>query len=67
METEVIDAAKKLVKLYPDTEAVVFECSDLPPFSKVVQETIGLPVFDFITMIRWVYSVVVQRKYQGFM
>jgi aspartate/glutamate racemase len=67
MEAEVVDAAKKLIKLYPDTEAVVFECSDLPPFSKVVQDTIGLPVFDFITMICWVYSAVVQRKYHGFM
>jgi aspartate/glutamate racemase len=67
METEVLDAAKKLLRQYPDTEAIVFECSDLPPFSKSVQEFTGLPVFDFITMINWVYTAVVQRKYHGFM
>jgi aspartate/glutamate racemase len=67
MELEVLDAAKKLIQLYPDTEAIIFECSDLPPFSKSVQDLTGLPVFDFITMINWVYTAVVQRKYYGFM
>jgi hypothetical protein len=67
MEAEVVDAAKKLLRLYPDTEAFVFECSDLPPFSKAVQDVTGLPVFDFITMTRWVYAAVVQKRYCGFM
>jgi aspartate/glutamate racemase len=67
MESEVLDAVKKLLQKYPDTEALVFECSDLPPFSKAVQDLTGLPVFDFITMINWVYTAVVQRKYHGFM
>jgi len=67
METEVLDAAKKLLQKYSDIEAIVFECSDLPPFSKKVQDLTGLPVFDFITMINWVYTAVVQKKYAGFM
>jgi aspartate/glutamate racemase len=67
IETEVLDAAKKLLQKYSDIEAIVFECSDLPPFSKNVQDLTGLPVFDFITMINWVYTTVVQRKYHGFM
>lgn len=67
MEKEVLDAAKKILQKYPDIEAFVFECSDLPPFSKSVQDLTGLPVFDFITMINWVYTAVVQRKYNGFM
>jgi len=67
METEVLDAAKKLLQKYSDIEAIVFECSDLPPFSKAVQDVTGLPVFDFITMINWVYTAVVQKKYYGFM
>ncbi len=67
MEAEVLDAARKLLRLYPDTEAFVFECSDLPPFSRAVQDATGLPVFDFITMIRWVHTAVVQKRYAGFM
>lgn len=67
MEIEVLDAAKKILQIYPDIEAFVFECSDLPPFSKSVQDLTGLPVFDFITMINWVYTAVVQKQYNGFM
>jgi len=67
MEKEVLDAAKKILQKYPDIEAFIFECSDLPPFSKSVQDLTGLPVFDFITMINWVYTVVVQKRYHGFM
>jgi len=26
-----------------------------------------LPVFDFITMIKWIHSAVVQQPYHGFM
>jgi len=67
MEIEVLDAVKKILQIYPDIEAFVFECSDLPPFSKSVQDLTGLPVFDFITMINWVYTAVVQKQYHGFM
>ena len=66
MRSEVVDAAKKLLRLYPDTEAFVFECSDMPPFSAAVQTAVGLPVFDFITMIRYAHSAVAQRSYNGF-
>jgi len=42
------------------------ECSDLPPFSKAVQEAFDLPVFDYISLINWVYHAVVQHSYSGF-
>jgi len=32
-----------------------------------VQEAVYLPVFDFITMINYVYSAVVKKEFQGFM
>jgi hypothetical protein len=32
-----------------------------------VREATGLPVFDYLTMIDFVYSAVVKRNFQGFM
>jgi hypothetical protein len=32
-----------------------------------VQEETGLPVFDYNTMINFVYSAVVRRRFDGFM
>jgi aspartate/glutamate racemase len=67
VEAEVIDVAKRLVAKHPDIGALIFECSDLPPFAKAVQTKINLPVFDFISLINMVYSAVVKKSYSGFM
>jgi Asp/Glu/hydantoin racemase len=65
IEREVIDGARRLVAEHPDVGAILLECSDMPPFAWAVQHAVGLPVFDFITMINWIYHGVVQRPYEG--
>lgn len=67
METEVVEVAEKLVTENPDIGALVFECSDLPPFAQAVQEAVDLPIFDFITLINMVYMAVVKKRFEGFM
>jgi hypothetical protein len=46
--------------------AVLLECSDLPPYSAAIQAAVGLPVFDFTTLIRFLHSAVAQQPYGGF-
>jgi aspartate/glutamate racemase len=67
VEFEVADVAQRLVNQHPDIGAIVFECSDLPPFAAAVQETVNLPIFDFITLINMVYMAAVKKRYDGFM
>lgn len=66
VEAEVVDAAVQLTEANPEVRALLLECSDMPPYARSVQEAIGLPVWDFVTMIRWVHSGVVKRRYEGF-
>jgi hypothetical protein len=35
----------------------------VPPYSEAVQNATGLPVYDFITMIDYVYTTIVKRRY----
>ena len=65
-EAEVVNQAQRLVEENPNIGAILLECSDLPPFARSVQRAVKLPVFDFISMINWVYHGMVQRAYQGF-
>jgi aspartate/glutamate racemase len=65
IENEIVTVAKDLAKNNPETGAIVIECTDLPPFSAVVQEALDLPVFDINTLINYVYNAVVQKKYAG--
>lgn len=46
--------------------AILLECSDLPPYARMIQGITGLPVFDFNTMIDMVYHSVVQKTYLGY-
>ena len=66
MEQELVDRARQLVTEHPDVGAILLECSDMPPFAWAIQREVGLPVFDFITMINWIYQGVLQRPYEGF-
>jgi hypothetical protein len=36
----------------------------MPPYSEAVQQATGLPVYDFLTMIDFVYSAV-EKKHFG--
>ena len=65
IEKEVVMTAKDMVKKEGDIGAILLECSVLPPYSKAVQQATHLPVFDYITMINYVYSSIVQKKYSG--
>lgn len=55
-----------LKKDNPDIGAILLECSDLPPYACTIQQATGLPVFDFITLIKWAYAAVVQKPYYGY-
>jgi hypothetical protein len=66
VEGEVVDSALQLVHENPQVGALLLECSDMPPFASAVQRAVHLPVFDFITMIRWIQNAMVQRPYGGY-
>lgn len=63
---EVVNAAKELVRDNPNIGAILLECSDLPPYAADIQRAVGLPVYDFITMIRWAHMATAQKPYHGF-
>ncbi len=67
MERELVNMARQLVSDNPDIGALLLECANLPPFAWSIQKAVNLPVFDFITMINWLYEAVVKRPFAGFM
>jgi hypothetical protein len=66
VEEEVVEVARALVEEDQKTRAILFECTDLPPYAAAVQEAVGLPVFDFTTMINYVFSALVRNRFEGF-
>jgi len=67
VEREVVEAAMELTKDDPKVKAIILECSLLPPYGSAVQKAVNMPVFDYVTMINYVYSALVKRPFQGSM
>ena len=67
LEAEVTDLARRMVRENPPLCSILLECSILPPYSKAVYDAVGLPVFDYHTMIDYLHSAVVKTGYKGFM
>ena len=67
VETEVVEVATELITKNPDIGAILLECSCLPPYAPAVHASLGLPVFDFVSMINYVYSSLAKSPYKGTM
>ena len=67
IETEVVAVAESLIEKNPSVRALLIECTDLPPYAAAVQEATGLPVFDYSTLINYVFSAVVRTRFEGYM
>ncbi len=65
IEKEILEVCDLMLKEHPDVAAIELECSDLPPFAAAVHAHTGLPVFDFITMIRHMESALNPTCYVG--
>jgi len=63
LRDEVVETAQQMVARYPNVRSILLECSELPPYSKAVQDATNLPVFDFVTLIFCVHSAMSQRNY----
>lgn len=48
---EVLGVARKCLEDHPDVGAIVLECTDLPPYAPMLREELGIPVFDFNSMM----------------
>lgn len=53
---EVVGVAMDALREHPHIGAFVLECTDLPPFAEEIRAKSRLPVFDFITLVQYVYS-----------
>jgi hypothetical protein len=59
--------ARRLVEQYPEIGAFVLECTNMPPYSHDIQRVTGRPVFDIVSLVKWVHGSLTQTPYQGWM
>lgn len=63
LEQEVLASARQLLTADSRIAALVFECTNLPPFAAAVRRAFRLPVFDIVTMGTWFYQGLIERRF----
>ena len=41
-----------LLRMYPAVDAIVLECTNLPPYKAALQAALNVPVFDVLDLLR---------------
>jgi hypothetical protein len=62
VEREVVAAGRDLVARHPAIDAVVLECTNLPPYKKALESALGLPVFDVLDLLNGFYAGLSARR-----
>lgn len=55
-EADMVEAATAFVAAHPDLGAILFECTNMPPYKRAVAEATGLPVFSIETYLTWLVA-----------
>jgi len=64
VEQEIVAVAKQMVREH-DIGAILLECTELSPHASAVQDAARLPVWDYTTLTKWIYSGTVRRPFVG--
>ncbi|QGZ66171.1 aspartate/glutamate racemase family protein [Paraburkholderia acidisoli] len=60
---DLLVCAERLLSAHPETGAIVSECSNFAPYSALISERFGVPVFDIVTMIEWFRAGLQPRRF----
>ena len=55
LRSEVLEAAGRIVAADASIGALVLECTNLAPYARDIARLTGLPVFDAVTLVHWLY------------
>ena len=58
-----ISQAQAMVREHPEVGAIIFECTNMPPYAGAVSQALGLPVYDILTLANYVMSGVFRSAY----
>jgi len=60
---DLLEAGHKLVKDFPDTGAIVLECTNMVPYAVDLREALGLPIYSIYSFVTWFQSGLLPRVF----
>lgn len=65
VEQEITDVARQMIAENDDIGSILLECTELSPAAAAVQNAVRMPVWDYTTLTKWIYSGCVRRPFYG--
>ena len=63
-EADVLEAGDALMAAAPDLGAIVLECTNMAPYARALAARAGLPVYDIVTLVSWLYGGIVPKVWE---
>lgn len=67
MEADMVNVARRLITEHPSVGAILFECTNMPPYAHAVQKAVRRPIFHILSLIDMVFQSFHWKPYEGFM
>jgi len=63
-EQDILDAGRALVAAHPEVGAIVLECTNMPPYAAALQQALGLPVHDVVSLGSYLFGGLRPRRWR---
>ncbi len=60
---DLLDAGQQLIQAYPDTGAIVLECTNMVPYAADLRAALGVPVYSIYSFVSWFQSGLNPRRF----
>lgn len=60
---DLVDAGHQLIKDFPETGAIVLECTNMVPYAADLRQTLGLPVYSIYSFVTWFHAGLMPRVF----
>jgi len=60
---DLLDAGRQLLDDYPDTGAIVLECTNMVPYAADLRQAFGLPVYSIYSFVTWFQAGLMPRVF----
>jgi Asp/Glu/Hydantoin racemase len=52
-QADLLEAGRRLIARHPTIGAIVLECANMPPYAGMLAAQLGIPVYDWYSMVTW--------------
>lgn len=64
-ERDVLETVERMLVETPSIGALVGECANLPPYSRAIEKTFGVPVYDVVSLVEWLHAGLRPRSFHA--